>query len=91
MSSLVQIFKKNRGRARYIFVLALAVLVLLLALMAGRQAHAQGCSLCRDSVSGATPLRQAGFRRGIEVLGGGALLLIAGVAITAWRSRVDNE
>ncbi|MBW4025769.1 hypothetical protein [Acidipila rosea] len=55
-------------------------LLLLLALAASPlAAHAQGCSLCRDTTAGSSPRAQQGLRRAIPVLGVPA----AGIFISA--------
>jgi len=48
-------------------------IVLFCALFFALQAHAQGCSQCRDNVAQSSPAMQQGFRHSIYLLGGAAL------------------
>lgn len=50
-------------------------------------AHAQSCSLCRDSTAGAAPQERAGLRRGILVLGIPAGGVFVGILVLALRMK----
>lgn len=58
-------------------------------------AHAQGCSMCRDTTAGSAPQLRAGLRRAIPVLAVPAILLFGGVIAAARASdrwgRKDEE
>jgi hypothetical protein len=49
-------------------------------------AHAQGCSMCRDTTAGAAPQIRAGLRRAIPVLAVPAIALFIGFFALARRS-----
>jgi hypothetical protein len=58
-------------------------------------AHAQGCSMCRDTTAGSAPQIRAGLRRAIPVLAIPAIGLFVAFFIVARRSeawsRIDEE
>lgn len=62
------------------------LLCALLLTLAATVAHAQGCSMCRDSTAGSAPQVRAGLRRAIPVLAVPAILLFAGFLVVARRS-----
>jgi hypothetical protein len=49
-------------------------------------AHAQGCSMCRDTTAGSAPQVRAGLRRAIPVLAIPAILLFGGFLVAARRT-----
>jgi hypothetical protein len=49
-------------------------------------AHAQGCSMCRDTTAGSAPQIRAGLRRAIPVLAIPALVLFVGFFVVARRT-----
>jgi hypothetical protein len=66
--------------------------MLLLSVLA---AHAQGCSMCRDTTAGSAPQIRAGLRRAIPVLAIPAIALFVGFFVIArrtdtWNRRVEN-
>jgi hypothetical protein len=46
-------------------------------------AHAQGCSMCRDATAGSAPQARRAFRRAIPLLGLPAVGIFAGVLLLA--------
>jgi hypothetical protein len=73
---------------RRLFIAVLFLIVLT-------AAHAQGCSMCRDTTAGSAPQVRAGLRRAIPVLAIPAIALFAGFLVIArrsdgWHSR-DNQ
>jgi hypothetical protein len=69
----------------------LAVLLFTCAL----SAHAQGCSMCRDTTAGAAPQIRAGLRKAIPILAIPAIALFIGFFALAqrsdaWNSRVER-
>ena len=59
-------------------------------------AHAQGCSMCRDTTAGSAPQVRAGLRRAIPVLAIPAILLFGGFLVAArrtdaWERRSDEK
>jgi hypothetical protein len=62
--------------------LSLATLLLACSLAA----HAQGCSMCRDTTAGSAPQIRAGLRRAIPVLAIPAIALFVGFCALARRS-----
>jgi hypothetical protein len=71
-----------------IFLLA-AALTLLLGLPVS--AHAQGCSVCRDSTAGSAPKAREGLRRGILVLGIPAGAVFVGILAVARKTKPREE
>jgi hypothetical protein len=49
-------------------------------------AHAQGCSMCRDTTAGSAPQIRAGLRRAIPVLALPAIALFIGFFVVARRT-----
>jgi hypothetical protein len=49
-------------------------------------AHAQGCSMCRDTTAGSAPQVRAALRKAIPVLAIPAIVLFAGFFVLARRS-----
>jgi hypothetical protein len=49
-------------------------------------AHAQGCSMCRDTTAGSAPQVRAGLRRAIPVLAIPAIALFVGFFVVARRT-----
>jgi hypothetical protein len=49
-------------------------------------AHAQGCSMCRDTTAGSSPQIRAGLRRAIPVLAIPAIALFVGFLVVARRT-----
>jgi hypothetical protein len=58
----------------------------LLLFAAALSAHAQGCSMCRDTTAGSAPQIRAGLRRAIPVLAIPAIALFLGFFVIARRS-----
>jgi hypothetical protein len=54
-------------------------------------AHAQGCTMCRDTTAGSAPQIRAGLRRAIPVLAIPAIALFVGFFGLARRSDVWNR
>ena len=54
-------------------------------------AHAQGCSMCRDTTAGSAPQIRAGLRRAIPVLAIPAIALFVGFFALAKRSEAWNR
>jgi hypothetical protein len=79
-------------------LLRICVLSMLL-LVSALAAHAQGCSMCRDTTAGSAPQIRAGLRRAIPVLAIPAIALFLGFFVIARRSdawnrrveRIDND
>jgi hypothetical protein len=75
--------------------LCLAILLFACALTA----HAQGCSMCRDTTAGSAPQIRAGLRKAIPILAIPAISLFVGFFALARRSdawsrrveRIDND
>jgi hypothetical protein len=57
-----------------------------LLLLCAFAAHAQGCSMCRDTTAGSAPQVRAGLRRAIPVLAVPAILLFGGFLVAARRT-----
>jgi hypothetical protein len=73
--------------ARFCLVaLCLAILLFPCA----RAAHAQGCSMCRDTTAGAAPQIRAGLRKAIPILAIPAIALFIGFFALAQRSDAWN-
>jgi hypothetical protein len=72
-----------------------AFLLTTLLLLCTFAAHAQGCSMCRDTTAGSAPQVRAGLRRAIPVLAIPAILLFGGFLVAARRTdawqRRDHE
>lgn len=66
------------------YALRLCFTALLLSSMPA--AHAQGCSMCRDTTAGSAPQIRAGLRRAIPVLAIPAIALFVGFFAVARRS-----
>jgi hypothetical protein len=49
-------------------------------------AHAQGCSMCRDTTAGSAPQVRAGLRRAIPVLAVPAIVIFLGFFVVARRT-----
>jgi hypothetical protein len=49
-------------------------------------AHAQGCSMCRDTTAGSAPQIRAGLRRAIPVLAVPAIAIFLGFFVVARRT-----
>lgn len=62
------------------------LLCALLLMAAATVAHAQGCSMCRDSTAGSAPQVRAGLRRAIPILALPAIALFVGLLAVARRS-----
>ncbi|HEY3990260.1 MAG TPA: hypothetical protein VGM02_13240 [Acidobacteriaceae bacterium] len=54
-------------------------------------AHAQGCSMCRDTTAGSAPQIRAGLRRAIPVLAIPAIALFVGFFVVAGRTDANLE
>jgi hypothetical protein len=54
-------------------------------------AHAQGCSMCRDTTAGAAPQIRAGLRKAIPILAIPAIALFVGFFVVAQRSDAWNR
>ena len=54
-------------------------------LLLSAPAHAQGCSMCRDTTAGSAPQIRAGLRRAIPVLAIPAIALFIGFFVVARR------
>jgi hypothetical protein len=63
-----------------------AFLLTTLLLLCTLAAHAQGCSMCRDTTAGSAPQLRAGLRRAIPVLAVPAILLFCGFLVAARRT-----
>src|ERR1700727_314385 len=76
----------------YALLFCLSILLLLASASA---AHAQGCSMCRDTTAGSAPQIRAGLRRDIPVLAIPAIALFIGFFVVARRSDLwhpsDND
>jgi hypothetical protein len=73
----------------------LRVFILSMLLLSALAAHAQGCSMCRDTTAGSAPQIRAGLRRAIPVLAIPAIALFVGFLALAkrsdaWSRRVEN-
>jgi hypothetical protein len=68
-------------RAHFIRICFLTVL-----LSSALAAHAQGCSMCRDTTAGSAPQIRAALRRAIPVLAIPAIALFVGFFVVARRS-----
>lgn len=73
----------------------LRVFILPMLLLSALAAHAQGCSMCRDTTAGSAPQIRAGLRRAIPVLAIPAIALFVGFLALAkrsdaWSRRVEN-
>lgn len=84
----------RRVRLPRLNLFRICVLSMLL-LFPALTAHAQGCSMCRDTTAGSAPQIRAGLRRAIPVLAIPAIALFAGFLIIArrsegWRQRDDE-
>ena len=71
------------------------ICVVPMLLLSALAAHAQGCSMCRDTTAGSAPQIRAGLRRAIPVLAIPAIALFVGFLVIArrtdtWNSRVEN-
>jgi hypothetical protein len=66
----------------------LRICFMTLLLLNALAAHAQGCSMCRDSTAGSAPQIRAGLRRAIPVLAIPAMALFLGFFVVA--RRTDN-
>jgi hypothetical protein len=66
-------------------LLRICVLSILL-LSPALAAHAQGCSMCRDTTAGSAPQIRAGLRRAIPVLAIPAIALFLGFFVIARRT-----
>jgi hypothetical protein len=86
-----------RFRLTWLGLIRLCLVTLLFASALG--AHAQGCSMCRDTTAGSAPEIRAGLRRAIPVLAIPAIALFVGFFIVARRfdpwnhgvERIDND
>jgi hypothetical protein len=58
----------------------------MLLLSSAPAAHAQGCSMCRDTTAGSAPQIRAGLRRAIPVLAIPAIALFVGFLVVARRT-----
>ena len=70
-------------RARLSPLLGLAGCFLAMLLLFPVSAHAQGCSMCRDTTAGSAPQIRAGLRRAIPVLAIPAIALFIGFFVVA--------
>jgi hypothetical protein len=61
-------------------------LTTLFLLSSAPAAHAQGCSMCRDTTAGSAPQIRAGLRRAIPVLAIPAIALFIGFFVVARRT-----
>jgi hypothetical protein len=73
----------------------LRICILPMLLLSALAAHAQGCSMCRDTTAGSAPQIRAGLRRAIPVLAIPAIALFVGFLALAkrsdaWSRRVEN-
>jgi hypothetical protein len=64
------------------------MLMLSLVLFPAFAAHAQGCSVCRDTTAGSAPQMRQGLRRAIPILGIPAAALFVGILVLAGKTRV---
>jgi hypothetical protein len=65
---------------------ALPLCLTTLLLCSAFAAHAQGCSMCRDTTAGSAPEIRAGLRRAIPVLAIPAIALFVGFFVVARRT-----
>jgi hypothetical protein len=80
----------RRVRLPRVSLLRNCILSLLL-LAPALTAHAQGCSMCRDTTAGSAPQIRAGLRRAIPVLAIPAIALFLGFFVIARRSDAWNR
>lgn len=78
-------------RIRYLLTLllrgyALPLCFATLLLSSAPAAHAQGCSMCRDTTAGSAPKVRAALRRAIPVLAIPAIALFIGFFVVARRT-----
>jgi hypothetical protein len=78
-----------RSSMTRLFLVRLCLATLLFA--CAPTAHAQGCSMCRDTTAGSAPQIRAGLRRAIPVLAIPAIALFIGFFALARRSEVWNR
>ena len=67
-------------------VYALPLCFAILLLSSAPAAHAQGCSMCRDTTAGSAPKVRAALRRAIPVLAIPAIALFVGFFVVARRT-----
>lgn len=65
--------------------------VFTLAFTAPSNAHAQGCTLCRDATAGSTPQARKALRLAIPVLGIPAIGIFAGALVLARRVKPGQQ
>ncbi|MGB9415561.1 MAG: hypothetical protein WCB58_04530 [Acidobacteriaceae bacterium] len=65
---------------------ALPLCLATLLLCSAFAAHAQGCSMCRDTTAGSAPQIRAGLRRAIPVLAIPAIAIFLGFFVVARRT-----
>lgn len=65
--------------------------VLTLAFTASSNAHAQGCTLCRDASAGSTPQARKALRLAIPLLGIPAIGIFAGALVLARRVKPGQQ
>jgi hypothetical protein len=76
--------RRIRFSVTRLFLIRLCLSALLFA--CALTAHAQGCSMCRDTTAGSAPQIRAGLRRAIPVLAIPAIALFVGFFALARRS-----
>ena len=65
--------------------------VLTLAFAASSNAHAQGCTLCRDATAGSAPQARKALRLAIPLLGIPAIGIFAGALVLARRVKPGQQ
>ena len=73
-------------RENFIRQCLLRICFMTLMLSGALAAHAQGCSMCRDTTAGSAPQIRAGLRRAIPVLAIPAIALFCGFFVVARRT-----
>ena len=69
----------------------LRLLILFLMLVLAGPAHAQGCSLCRDTTAGSAPRQRQALRRAILILGVPAGAIFLGILVIARKTRPRGD
>jgi hypothetical protein len=73
-------------RENFIRHYLLRICFMTLLLSSALTAHAQGCSMCRDTTAGSAPQIRAGLRRAIPVLAIPAIAIFLGFFVVARRT-----
>jgi len=69
----------------------IALCLAILLFPCARAAHAQGCSMCRDTTAGAAPQIRAGLRKAIPILAIPALALFLTFFVVARRTDTEKH